>query len=105
MQIIPSGQACGATVTGLDVRQPLSTDLVGAIRAAWLQHHVLAFPDQDLTDDDLERFTLHFGGFAAQGHAKQSSQNQAADARTTWPSCKGHREEEEVRKEEKEREE
>lgn len=63
MQITPSGQACGATVTGLDLRQPLSADLVGAIRAAWLQHHVLAFPDQDLTDDDLERFTLHFGGF------------------------------------------
>ena len=63
MQITPSGQACGATVTGVDLRQPLSADLVGAIRAAWLQHHVLAFPDHDLSDDDLERFTLHFGGF------------------------------------------
>jgi taurine dioxygenase len=63
MQITPSGQACGASVSGVDLRQPLSADLVGAIRAAWLQHHVLAFPDQDLTDDDLERFTLAFGGF------------------------------------------
>jgi taurine dioxygenase len=63
LQIIPSGQACGATVTGIDLTQPLSADLVGAIRAAWLQHHVLAFPDQQLTDDDLERFTLAFGGF------------------------------------------
>jgi taurine dioxygenase len=63
MHITPSGQACGASITGVDLRQPLSADLAGAIRAAWLQHHVLAFPDQDLTDDDLERFTLHFGGF------------------------------------------
>jgi taurine dioxygenase len=63
MQITPSGQACGASVSGVDLRQPLSADLVGAIRAAWLQHHVLAFPDQDLSDDDLERFTLAFGGF------------------------------------------
>ena len=36
---------------------------VGAIRAAWLQHHVLAFPDQRLSDDDLDRFTLAMGGF------------------------------------------
>ena len=30
---------------------------------AWLEHHVLAFPDQPMTDDDLERFTLAFGPF------------------------------------------
>jgi taurine dioxygenase len=29
----------------------------------WLEHHVLSFPDQPLDDDDLERFTLAFGGF------------------------------------------
>ena len=63
MQITPSGQACGASVSGVDLRQPLSADLVGAIRAAWLQHHVLAFPDQRLSDDDLDRFTLAMGGF------------------------------------------
>ena len=63
MQITPSGQACGASITGIDLRQPLSADLVADIRAAWLEHHVLAFPDQNLTDDDLERFTLSFGGF------------------------------------------
>ena len=28
-----------------------------------MEHHVLAFPDQALTDDDLERFTLSFGPF------------------------------------------
>ena len=63
MHITPSGQACGASVSGVDLSQPLSADLVAAIRAAWLEHHVLSFPDQDLTDDDLERFTLSFGGF------------------------------------------
>ncbi len=63
MHITPSGQACGASVSGIDLSQPLSADLVAAIRAAWLEHHVLAFPDQDLTNDDLERFTLSFGDF------------------------------------------
>ena len=33
------------------------------MRALWLEHHVLAFPDQSLTDDDLENFTIAFGGF------------------------------------------
>ncbi len=58
-----SGQACGATVTGLDLTQKLSGDAVREIRALWLEHHVLAFPDQHLGDDDLERFTLALGGF------------------------------------------
>lgn len=58
-----SGQVCGATVTGVDLTSPLDQNTVSAIRHAWLQHHVLAFPDQALTDDDLERFTLCFGGF------------------------------------------
>ncbi len=63
MQITPSGQACGASVTGVDLAKPLSPETVAAIRAAWLDHHVLAFPGQELCDDDLERFTLAFGGF------------------------------------------
>lgn len=61
--VCPSGQVCGADVTGVDLSQPLEPEVVGEIRAAWLEHHVLAFPDQALTDDDLERFTLSFGPF------------------------------------------
>lgn len=63
LSIEASGQACGATVTGVDLTAPLDSATVGEIRAAWLQHHVLAFPDQAMTDDDLERFTQAFGGF------------------------------------------
>ncbi|MDF1764761.1 MAG: TauD/TfdA family dioxygenase [Gammaproteobacteria bacterium] len=63
LRIRPSGQACGAEATGIDLTQPLSADLVAEVRAAWLQHKVLSFPDQRLSDDDLERFTRAFGGF------------------------------------------
>jgi taurine dioxygenase len=63
MQVTPSGQSCGATVTGIDLRRPLAADTVSAVRSAWLEHHVLAFPDQHLSDEDLERFTLYFGAF------------------------------------------
>ena len=63
LTITPSGQACGAEVRGVDLSQPLSAQQVSAIREAWLQHLVLAFPEQQLSDDDLERFTLYFGPF------------------------------------------
>ncbi len=63
MKVTPSGQACGATVTGVDLTAPLTETQVAEIRQAWLQHHVLSFPDQPMSDDDLERFSLYFGQF------------------------------------------
>ncbi len=63
IRVEPSSEACGASVTGIDLSQPIDPGDVAAIRAAWLKHHVLAFPGQRMTDDDLERFTLAFGGF------------------------------------------
>ena len=63
MKISPSGQACGAEVTGVDLTQPLSADSIAAIRSAWLENHVLSFPNQAMNDDDLERFTRYFGDF------------------------------------------
>ncbi|MEH6661523.1 MAG: TauD/TfdA family dioxygenase [Parasphingorhabdus sp.] len=63
MKVTPSGQACGAEVTGVDLTKPLSADNIAAIRSAWLEHHVLSFPNQAINDDDLERFTRYFGDF------------------------------------------
>ncbi|MEH6569692.1 MAG: TauD/TfdA family dioxygenase [Halioglobus sp.] len=63
IQITPSGQACGAAITGVDLTRPLEANEIAAIRTAWLEHHVVSFADQTLTDDDLERFSLYFGGF------------------------------------------
>jgi len=61
--IEPTDQACGARVSGVDLTQPLDQIQVAEIRAAWLDHHVLVFPNQAIDDDDLERFTLYFGPF------------------------------------------
>lgn len=58
-----SGQACGAQVTGLDLSRPLDKAVIDALRAAWLEHHVLAFPGQTLSDQDLERIIQYFGVF------------------------------------------
>ncbi len=63
MRIEPSGEVCGAEVFGVDLSGPLDEDTVAQIRSAWLAHRVLAFPDQYIDDDALERFTLAMGGF------------------------------------------
>ena len=63
IEVHGSGQVCGARVTGVDLTAPLDPSAIASIRSAWLEHHVLAFPDQAMDDDDLERFTLAFGGF------------------------------------------
>lgn len=63
MIIEPSGEACGATVRGVDLAGDLSPTLMADIRAAWLEHKVLAFADQAMDDDALERFTLAMGKF------------------------------------------
>ncbi|NBW74827.1 MAG: TauD/TfdA family dioxygenase [Sphingomonadaceae bacterium] len=63
LRVEPSGGACGARITGVDLKAPLDSATVAAVRSAWLEHHVLAFPDQHLDDDQLERFTLQFGQF------------------------------------------
>lgn len=59
----PTGAACGAYVRGVDLRRSMSPEEVATIRSAWIEHAVLAFPDQPMDDDDLERFTLQFGPF------------------------------------------
>ncbi len=63
ISVTPSGQVCGATIRGVDLTADLDSVTVSEIRAAWLTHRVLVFPDQALSEEDHERFTLHFGPF------------------------------------------
>ena len=63
IKVTPSGQGCGASVTGIDISQPLSPETVAELRKAWLEHHVLAFPNQKLDHDQFERFASYFGEF------------------------------------------
>jgi taurine dioxygenase len=62
MKVEAAGGACGARVSGLNLAEPLGDDAVRAVRRAWLDHHVLVFPDQQLTDSDLVRISRYFGG-------------------------------------------
>lgn len=64
--VTPSGQACGASITGVDLSKPLDAETVQALRAAWIENKVIAVPGQDLTDEDLVRLTGTFGSFGAE---------------------------------------
>ncbi|WP_411817534.1 TauD/TfdA dioxygenase family protein [Hyphococcus sp. DH-69] len=63
MKLTPKPGGFGAVVTDIDLTRPLTKQVVSALRTAWLEHHVLIFPDHAMSDDDLERFTLYFGEF------------------------------------------
>lgn len=63
LEVHPNTGGFGATVTGVGLAGKLAADTVAAIRAAWLAHQVLVFPDQPMTLADLERFTACIGPF------------------------------------------
>jgi taurine dioxygenase len=53
--------SCGALIRGIDLSQDLTPDQVAGIRAAWLAHQVVAFPDQPMEVTDIERFATYMG--------------------------------------------
>src|SRR5215472_7841577 len=59
--VIPSGKALGAEVRGLDLRDITDDDFT-AIYQAWLDHSVLLFRGQTLSDPELIAFSRRFGG-------------------------------------------
>lgn len=98
ISVEPSGQACGALVRGVDLTRPLSDALMASIRDIWLEHQVIAFPDQPLSIDDLKRFALGVGPHgddpyiaAMPGHQHVVEVRREADEQTpifaeTWHS-------------------
>lgn len=61
MQFIPTGQALGARVTGIDLAQPLSDAEFRQIEQALGHYGVLSYPDQHLTSRQLRDFAARFG--------------------------------------------
>lgn len=62
LTVTPAGGSAGAFVTGVDLSKPTGAEVTAEIRRALLDHLVVALPGQDLSLDDLERFTDALGG-------------------------------------------
>lgn len=61
LTIEPTGQILGATVTGVDLSQPLDEADFAALLSALGDHGVLRFPAQNLTSAALRDFSQRFG--------------------------------------------
>jgi taurine dioxygenase len=61
LTVEPTGARIGAVVGGLDLRRDLDEAMAARLRQLWLRHQVLVFPDQDLTDEQLEAVATAFG--------------------------------------------
>ena len=59
--VIPTGAALGADIVGVDLSQPVSTDVYTQIRQAWNDHLVLRFRGQKLGDPAFLAFARLFG--------------------------------------------
>jgi taurine dioxygenase len=61
LKIAPATPIIGAEVSGIDLRQELDPATVAQLRAALLQHKVLAFRDQPITPEQQIKFSRYFG--------------------------------------------
>src|ERR1700730_16742189 len=60
-EIVPLTKHIGAELRGIDLRQQPDDETVRAIYQAWLDHLVIVFPGQELSQEDLVRVTGYFG--------------------------------------------
>jgi taurine dioxygenase len=60
-EVVPLTRHIGAEIRGLDLREKPDDQTVRAIYQAWLDHLVLIFPEQKLSQEDLIRATGNFG--------------------------------------------
>lgn len=60
VSVKPSGAALSAELSGVDLRHLPEADFA-AIHRAWLDHQVLLFREQTLSDEDLINFSRRFG--------------------------------------------
>ena len=59
--VVPLAKHIGAEIRGLDLREKPDEETIRAIYRAWLDHLVIVFPGQMLSQEDLLRVTGYFG--------------------------------------------
>jgi taurine dioxygenase len=60
-KVTGSGETLGATIEGLDLARPLSEEAFGVVLRALGEYGVIRFQRQQLTAQDLKRFSARFG--------------------------------------------
>jgi len=57
----PLSDAIGAEIQGVDLSQPLDEAIFAAVKDAWLEHNILLFRGQDVSEESQIRFASYFG--------------------------------------------
>lgn len=71
----------GAEITGVDLAQKLSPEIIKEIVDAWLEHGVVVFRDQDLGDHEQVRVAQYFGDLKKRPFSKKArAESQAEEA-------------------------
>jgi taurine dioxygenase len=90
IEIVPFEAGLGAEIRGVDIRRPLAPTDRDMIRGAWLQHLVLRFRDQPMSDEQHMAFTRQFGELefnpAALIQKQYGVETQTAGRRTEVPA-------------------
>src|SRR5262249_24290477 len=60
-EVVPLSRHIGSEIRGLDLRQKPDGHTIKAIYQTWLDHIVIIFPEQKLSQEDLIRVTGYFG--------------------------------------------
>ena len=61
LKVIPTGQALGAEIFGLDLTRPLSRPSINGLREALLDYSLIFFRNQSLSEQNQVNFTRYFG--------------------------------------------
>ena len=69
------GVFLGAEVTDVDLSKPLDDETIIAIAAAHAEHGVLAFPEQHISGEDLQRFGGYFGELTVHPFSSSTNEN------------------------------
>lgn len=72
IRVEPLDAPLGARVTGVDLSQDVDADTIAAIYAAWMEHVVLVFPDQDFDEPEQIRFSENFGPLGGRSRPKEA---------------------------------
>ena len=79
-EVVPLTKHIGAELRGIDLRETPDQETVRAIYQAWLDHLVLIFPGQNLSQEDFMRVTA-ISASSETCHVRRNT------ARRAMPGC------------------
>lgn len=60
---IDSSSMLGAIISNIDISDEISSEDKDKLKSVWFESSILIFPDQKLTHEEFENFSLIFGNF------------------------------------------